>query len=101
MTKTSFKEFWQELTDEVAAQGPEAVAAFEQMAHRYRLGGQLSVARARKKITQKQLADLTGIDQAEISRIERGAVNATTDTLIRVGSHLGLQLEFVAKRKVA
>lgn len=54
-------------------------------------------ARNEKSITQKQLADLTGIPQADISRLENGNANPSLRTLQRLANGMGmrLKLEFV------
>ena len=49
--------------------------------------------RKEKKITQKQLADITGIDQGDISKIESGKTNVSLDTLMRLADGLGMDLE--------
>lgn len=49
-------------------------------------------ARALCGISQKQLAAATGIDQSDISRIERGAANPSVSTLERIAKALGGQL---------
>lgn len=53
--------------------------------------------RKEKNITQKELADLTGITQADISRIETGNSNPSIQTLQRLAAGLGMRvkLEFV------
>lgn len=99
MKRVTFEELWQEIQDEAKANGPKAVAELERLQHRYRLGGQLSVLRQHRKMSQSKLAAQTGIDQAEISRIERGAANPTEDTLARLGNALGAKLVFVTERK--
>lgn len=100
MAKTSFSEFWEELQAEAKAEGPEAVAQLEQLAHRYKLGAQIIALRVENGLTQKRLSELTGIDQGEISRIERGGVNATEDTLARVGHALGVELSYVRPKEL-
>ncbi len=45
-------------------------------------------ARANAGISQKQLADLTGIDQSDISKIERGVSNPSVATLERIAEAL-------------
>ena len=54
-------------------------------------------ARVQAGLTQKQLADMTGISQADISRLERGTANPSIKTLQRVATALGrkVQIEFV------
>lgn len=55
----------------------------------------ISVSKARelKGLTQSELAKLTGIHQAEISKIERGIGNPSVKTLDRIAKGLGLNLE--------
>lgn len=54
-------------------------------------------ARMRNGITQQQLAELTGINQADISRFERGFSNPSLATAKRLadGLGMGLNIEFV------
>ena len=58
---------------------------------------------ARKKcnITQKELAEKTGITQADISRIETGNGNPTLSVLKRIaeGMDMILKIEFIPKSK--
>ena len=53
--------------------------------------------REEKALTQKQLAETTGIAQADISRLENGTANPSLRTLKRLAAGLGMQLklEFV------
>ena len=46
-------------------------------------------ARAQAGLSQRQLAELTGIDQSDISKIERGVANPSLSTLERIASALG------------
>lgn len=69
------------------------------MGHRYRIGGELSVLCTKLGISQTQLAKKTRIDQAEISRIERGASNATEDTLARLAKALNAELTIVQRKR--
>ena len=48
--------------------------------------------RKRQKITQKQLAQLTGISQANICCIEKGNSKPTIDSLKKIGDALGKRL---------
>jgi|SRR5713226_6289666 len=96
---TSFEDFWEELQAEAKAKGPKARAEFERMGHRYRIGGELSVLRTKLGISQTQLAKTTRIDQAEISRIERGVRNATEDTLARLAKALDAELTIVQRKR--
>ena len=49
--------------------------------------------REKKGITQSELAKITNIYQAEISKIERGIVNTLIKTLERIATGLGLKLK--------
>ena len=70
-----------------------AVSAFAaEMDEREKLGAQLAAARKARGLTQPDLSALTGIQQAEISRIERGAGNPTAATLLRLADALGRRL---------
>jgi transcriptional regulator with XRE-family HTH domain len=54
-------------------------------------------ARNERDMTQKQLAEITGIPQADISRLENGNANPSLRTLQRLAEGLGMKLkvEFV------
>jgi DNA-binding XRE family transcriptional regulator len=49
-------------------------------------------ARAKAGLSQKELSELTGIDQSDISKIERGAANPSVATLERIAAALGGRL---------
>ncbi len=59
-------------------------------------------ARRKNNLTQKQLAERTGIDQADISKIETGNANPTIQMLQRLadGMDMVLKLEFIPKNKI-
>ena len=54
-------------------------------------------ARIEQNLTQKELAARTGIDQADISKLENGTRNPSLKLLKKLASGLGMQLkiEFV------
>jgi len=79
--RTSFDDFIKELEAEARAEGPEAVAELDAFRLHFSLARQLAERRRAQHLTQKQLAERSGIDQAEVSRIERGQGNPTTTTL--------------------
>ena len=58
-------------------------------------------ARHEKNITQKGLAELTGIAQADISRMENGNANPSLQTLKRLAAGLGMavKVDFVPLSK--
>ena len=59
-------------------------------------------ARKEKGLTQKQLSELTGISQADISRIENGTRNPSLEMIKRLATGMGmrLKLEFIPVSKV-
>lgn len=59
-------------------------------------------ARKEKGLTQKQLSELTGISQADISRIENGTRNPSLEMIKRLATGMGmrLKLEFIPVFKV-
>lgn len=94
---SSWDDFMEDLDAEIEADGPEAVADAEVLRLHYRFSTQVFLARKEQKLTQHALAKKCGIDQAEISRIERGAASPTVGTMVRVLSALGLRLAFEAR----
>lgn len=57
-----------------------------------RLGEALARARKDNSLTQSALSEVTGVQQAEISRIERGIGNPTALTLQRLSKALGRRI---------
>ena len=57
--------------------------------------GALIEARERSGITQKQLAQLSGVKQPAISRMERGTISPSIDTFLKVAVPLGYKLVLV------
>lgn len=58
-------------------------------------------ARISQNLTQKQLSYRTGIDQADISKLENGTRNPTLNLLKRLADGMGmsLKIEFIPKSK--
>ena len=59
-------------------------------------------ARTSQNITQKELAERTGINQADISKLENGTRNPSSNLLKRLAEGMGmvLKIEFVPKKNV-
>jgi DNA-binding XRE family transcriptional regulator len=72
----------------------EARAIFDQA---YGIARQVIELREKHGLTQVQLAEETGVPQAQVSRIERGVVAPTTTTLAKIGEALGADLRFVER----
>lgn len=58
-------------------------------------------ARTSLNMTQKELAERTGINQADISKLENGTRNPSVNLLKRLADGMGmtLKIEFVPKQK--
>ncbi|RIJ77584.1 XRE family transcriptional regulator [Nakamurella silvestris] len=87
------KATWSEETQGVYTAASSEFAA--EVSERAELGALLATARKARSLTQPALSDLTGIQQAEISRIERGTGNPTASTLLRLADALGQKLTLV------
>ena len=78
-------------------QDPEFRKAYEALQPEYEIKRAMIQARMNSGMTQKQLAEKTGIAQADISKLENGNANPSLRTLQRLASGMGMQvkLEFV------
>ena len=63
----------------------------------YQLINAMIDARKETNMTQKQLSEITGIAQGDISKIENGCANPSLKTIERIAEGMGkkLKLEFV------
>ena len=59
-------------------------------------------ARTSQNLTQKELAERTGINQADISKLENGTRNPSVNLLKRLADGMGmaLRIEFVPKQEI-
>ena len=59
-------------------------------------------ARTSQDMTQKELSERTGINQADISKLENGTRNPTVNLLKRLAEGMGmtLKIEFIPKNKI-
>ena len=88
----------------VASRDPELPASLGDYFDLRSLVGELRRAREAQDITLAELARITGIDRAALSRIESGEnLNPTVNTLARyaqaVGRRVRFSLEIIARRK--
>ncbi|HIY67585.1 MAG TPA: helix-turn-helix domain-containing protein [Candidatus Agrococcus pullicola] len=70
----------------------------EEVRERAELGAVLAAARKGRSLTQPALSQAFGVQQSEISRIERGVGNPTTATLLRLADALGHRFTLVPNR---
>jgi len=89
---TNFKDY---LAASRAAESPDDAALRKVFEEAIRLGLQFHDARVARGLTQRQLSEMAGVPQADISRIERGGGNPTEATLQRLARALGRRLALV------
>lgn len=56
------------------------------------LGKRIKELRKSKKLTQEQLAEIVGIEQKQVCRIENGACFTTFETLDKMASTFGVEI---------
>lgn len=76
---------------------PEFKAEYDALEPEFSIMQAMIDARKESGLTQKQLAEKTGITQADISRLEKGNANPSLRTLQRLaaGMNMRVRLEFV------
>jgi XRE family transcriptional regulator, regulator of sulfur utilization len=94
---TSYEEFLQELENEASDEGPEAVAELNAFRVRYQLARELMEARRQHAYTQQRLAEISGVDQGEISKIETGRANPTVATVTALAAALDSEIHVVPR----
>ena len=80
---------------------PEFKKEFDALAPEFSIIQAIIDARKNSGMTQKDLAEKTGITQGDISRLENGNANPSLKTLQRLAEGMGmtLKLEFVPAAK--
>ncbi len=76
---------------------PEALAQQQVFEQAYDIALQVIELRERRGLTQAQLAERCGMDQGDISRIERGSTSPTARTLQRLGDALEADVRLVSR----
>ncbi|MDR1564244.1 MAG: helix-turn-helix transcriptional regulator [Oscillospiraceae bacterium] len=71
---------------------PEFVEEYEALRPHYEIVAQVICARNEQGLTQEALAERTGIQRSNISRLESGNYNPSVDFLTRIAQGLGLEL---------
>lgn len=72
---------------------PEIKKEYEALAPEFAIIQAMIDARRASGLTQQQLADRTGIAQADISKLEHGNANPSLRTLQRLAAGMGMQLK--------
>ena len=80
---------------------PEFKNEYDALTAEYQLINAILDARKAANITQKQLAEKTGIAQSDISKIENGNANPSLKTIERIASGMGMtvRVEFVPAKQ--
>lgn len=97
--KIDFDTLMDSIEVEAKAEGDEAVQELHALTDYYSVFNQFLKLRKKRKMTQKELAAAAGIDQSEISRIEKGAANPTLATLETLVRALGGELCIVERNE--
>lgn len=82
---------------EAQLQNPEVKKEYDALEPEFAVMQAIIEARIAQGLTQQKLAELTGITQADISRLERGNGNPSLKTIQRIADALGkrVQISFV------
>ncbi|MDO4324296.1 MAG: helix-turn-helix transcriptional regulator [Lachnospiraceae bacterium] len=82
-------------------QNPDFKKEWDNLEPEYNMIQAIIDARKKSNLTQKELAERTGINQADISKLENGNANPTLAVLKRLADGMGmvLKLEFIPKAK--
>ena len=72
---------------------PEFKAEWDALEPERQIVRAMLMGRERADLTQQQLAEATGIAQADISRLENGTANPSLRTLKRLASGMGMRLK--------
>lgn len=62
---------------------------------RLRIGQRIAELRKEQNLTQTQLAERCGLQQAHIARIETGRYSVGLDTLAQIATALGMKIDFI------
>ena len=83
-------------------QDPELVREYEVIQPEMDVIRAIVNARTSQNLTQNELAKRTGINQADISKLENGTRNPSVNLLKRLAEGMGmsLKIEFIPKQKV-
>lgn len=83
-------------------QNPEFAREYEAIQPELDIIRAMVDARISQNLTQKELAERTGINQADISKLENGTRNPSLNLLKRLaaGMDMILKIEFIPKKKV-
>lgn len=81
---------------------PQVKAEYDALEPEFQVIRAMIGARRDQHLNQQQLADRTGIDRADISKLENGNANPSLKLLKRLAEGLGMnvKIEFIPKRSI-
>lgn len=81
---------------------PHVKAEYDALEPEFQVIRAMIETRREQHLTQQQLADRTGIDRADISKLENGNANPSLKLLKRLAEGLGMnvKIEFVPKQSI-
>ena len=85
---SSYRDFLEE-----QLKAPELKAEYDALEPEFAIIQAMINARKTAGLTQKQLAERTGIAQADISRLENGNANPSLKTLQRLAKGMGMRMQ--------
>ena len=90
-----------ELKEQIFKERPDVKKEYDSLKLEYTIIQAMIDARNKQNLTQKELSKLSNIDQANISKIERGIYNPSINVLRRLADamNMDLKIEFVPKEK--
>jgi DNA-binding XRE family transcriptional regulator len=92
MEKTNFEIHREEILSD-----PESRKSYEEELKRLKTAHRIAELRRRRRLTQKQLAELLNTSQSVIARIENGGQNISVNFLCRIAWALSCKLEISLK----
>lgn len=84
---------FEEMLEEIKAEGEKERETIEVAETIARIIGDLTRARIRKGLSQRQLAEATGLKQSAIARMENIQVIPRLDTLVKIARYLDVEIE--------
>ncbi len=96
-----FDQLMRDIEAEAHAEGPAAVAQLHAFNSQFLFASDMIRLRKARGMTQALLAEASGVQQADISKIERGVVNPTIATVNKIAGALHGQLRMLPEAQAA
>ncbi len=90
---------WEEFKKKRFKENPKLKEEYDKLELEYKIKSQIIDLRRKKKLTQKQLAELMGTRQPSVARLESGEYNPSLEFLKKVADILDtdLDIRFIPK----